>query len=345
MLQLELERPTGLLDDDGQEEENPSPAPHVHQSDPRRVLKRKRSPSQSSETSNHGLPQVDSELAMLRKRRRSISPLARIQRLPTGRRILQSTMIKPTKIRVYRDLGPPSRAATPTEADQAFIQSDPDNQRSSDGLSRSSSPLSDPPEYVDGMSSPNLAYRIFRQKGYALRWSKWDKEGFSDQEKPNTVHVKDFIYNKKSAYPSGISRNYLGARIGRGDFPTISVSVAKQLLAFQDDRSQDIYNNFIRDVTSHLTISGVEKKTASPEAWRAVMLKITKSKHLASSVRRDLIDGPVDGDTGELLWTQGRRCYWHAIDTIAQQQAKTIRLSLKLGREQAIALRCRDARW
>jgi len=166
------------LDDDGREEEDPSSAPHIYQSDPQRVLKRKRSfspPAQDSEASNYELPELDFGLsAVLRKRqrRRSLSPLARVQRLPTGQRILRPTNI-------------PSRAATPDEADQAFIQSDEeglgmDNQRSSDSLSRSSTPLSDPPEYINGMSSPGLNFRIYRQEGDALCWSRWDKEGFGD---------------------------------------------------------------------------------------------------------------------------------------------------------------------
>lgn len=247
---------------------------------------------------------------------------------------------------MQRDL--PSRAATPTAENQAFIEGveGTDDQSSAEDISGSSTPiLTDPPEYLDGMATPDLNFRIAPCREEDGRWSKWDKEGFGDQEKPNSFSVGEFVYKRKSAYPAGISDNYLGARVGKGNFPSIPISVAKQLLGFQDERSQDIYNNFIREVTAHLTIDGIERKTADPNAWRAVMLKITRSKHLAPAVRNELIDGPMDAETGELLWSQGRRCYWHAIDTIAQQQAKTIRLSLKLGRDQAKVLRGKDIRW
>ena len=75
--------------------------------------------------------------------------------------------------------------------------------------------------------------------------SKWDKEGFGDQERPNSIHVTDYDYINLSDYPPGVSSNFLGARVGTSDFPNIPISVAKQLLAFDNSSSQDIYNNFI----------------------------------------------------------------------------------------------------
>ena len=294
------------------------------QSQPQRELKTKREQHDTSE--GEGLPQL--------RRIQSPSPLATLQRLPSGRRVVMTTFGRRMRPRII-----PSRAVTPDIADLAFIgDSDEENlegkptgnvsHRSSEDDGSVPSPLTSPPLYNNDRSSPTINTRIVRKAGDQQVWSRWEREGFGNQEPENRFKVTEFTYGSEEIYPLGISPNYTGNRIGRGEFPQIEVTTAKEMLLYEDECTSHLYSAFCRDVKSHLTISRIQRKLDNIETWNSMVYKITKSKHLPPSVRRELIDGPVDESTGKLLWTQKRRAYWHAVDTIVQSQLKTIKTAL-----------------
>ena len=147
-------------------------------------------------------------------------------------------------------------------------------------------------------------------------------------------------------YPLGISPNYTGVREGSsGAYPEISVTDAKRRLAFDVQDASCVYAGFCRDVKSYLVVSGVRGKMEDLEVWNSVVFKITGSKYLPPVVRKVLINGPMDRVTKKLLWTQKRRFYWHAVDTIVQNQLKSINRSRREAARALSSLRKLDNRW
>ena len=66
----------------------------------------------------------------------------------------------------------------------------------------------------------------------------FEGEQWGDQEQLNTYKISDFDYNSTNNYPFGISANYTGTRLGRGEYPQIEVTVAKWRLLYEDESTR-----------------------------------------------------------------------------------------------------------
>ena len=195
--------------------------------------------------------------------------------------------------------------------------------------------ISSPPEYDNGRSSPTLGFRIFRMPGDEKRFSKWEKEGLGDQmgQPYNRQHIDDACcktFTVVADYPEGISGNYLGHYTGT--YPLLKMSEAKRLLGYTFTGhstlvapAEVVYRAFLQDINARLVVEEIRAKSEDREAWDFMLLTMAKSKNLPPRVRKYLIDGPRDADSHTLLWHQHRRAYMNAIDSICQQQAKTLR--------------------
>src|SRR5690606_18876271 len=69
-----------------------------------------------------------------------------------------------------------------------------------------------------------------------------------DQEPQHLYKVADFAYYELEHYLYGISSNYTGSRLGRGEYPKLEVSVAKRRLMYEDDSILSFYMAFCNEV-------------------------------------------------------------------------------------------------
>lgn len=348
----EVDEALGLLDQIG--EPAPAPAPRSVPSNRRRRLDVQealapldeieepvRASTPDIQTRARRSPSSVNSIGLPVLRVRSISPLARVQ-MANGRRIIAPIPRLPQRQRRAATI--PSRSATPDVADQAFIESEAEGQRTP--TQRHTSPpsprsedgptmISSPPEYDNGRSSPTLGFRIFRMPGDEKRFSKWEKEGLGDQmgQPYNRQHIDDACcktFTVVADYPEGISGNYLGHYTG--SYPILKMSEAKRLLGYTFTGhptlvapAEVVYRAFLQDINARLVVEEIRAKSEDREAWDFMLLTMAKSKNLPPRVRKYLIDGPRDADSHTLLWHQHRRAYMNAIDSICQQQAKTLR--------------------
>src|SRR5690606_32515557 len=157
--------------------------------------------------------------------------------------------------------------------------------------------------------------------------------------------VADFAYTELEYYPYGISSNYTGSRLGRGEYPKLEVSVAKRRLMYEDNSTSSLYTAFCNEVKARLITTNIQRKLSNSEEWNALLHAVSMSEHLPPSVRRWLGSGAVNAKTGRLLWTQKRRAYYHAVDCIVQSLLKAVRTAHQRAKDEMRSKIEIDERW
>ena len=122
---------------------------------------------------------------------------------------------------------------------------------------------------------------------------------------------------------------------GIGSFSPISASSARALLLLGNDEAHDVYSMLLDDiyfilrgahgsVTESSRLSTGPGDTTESDWQKDIMEKVILSTFLPPKVKKALLEGPRDKVTRISLWTQARRCYWHALDTLVQTQTKLL---------------------
>src|SRR5690606_28381676 len=115
-----------------------------------------------------------------------------------------------------------------------------------------------------------------------------------DQEPQHLYKVADFAYTELEHYPYGISSNYTGSRLGRGEYPKLEVLVAKRRLMYEDDSTSSLSTALCNEVTARLITTSMPRKLSNSEEWNTVLHAVSMSEHLPPSTRRWLVSGAVD---------------------------------------------------
>lgn len=173
-----------------------------------------------------------------------------------------------------------------------------------------------------------------------------DMEPQGDAEAFHQFEHRDFIYNKRSDYPRGVSDCYTGNRRCRGslknkgEFPQIrSLERLRRRLgllnqtvyqAFQDD-AQALFR--IRCGRTNAT------KTSDRKLWDAMLWELASSPYLPPVVRDALTHLPAG------RWDQLKRYAWHGFDNIVNLITKSERDRSQEQDEEMAEFLCRNPRW
>lgn len=276
--------------------------------------------------------------------RRSLSPLsARVRRSPGGTKRFKRGELQSRKhVPCIPSTEPQGNGTSPSPAGHSASGS-PVSQPTTGSRSPISPLLApSPPVYENNNPAPTLQFRLKRKPQFSSPSAEVQvqRECEGDKEKPNSVSITDFKYLEEEEYPEGISRNYVGTRVGGGAFSEIDVTVAKDRLGFGGGSETSlIYAAFCQHVKSVLIQYEIYQKSRDVELWNSAVLTICRSAFLPHGVRKHLVDGPMDRKTGRLLWYQKRRFLWHGVDTIVLSLMRSQREQFRKARAQIEALK------
>lgn len=140
-------------------------------------------------------------------------------------------------------------------------------------------------------------------------------DGDDDNDSGIFANDPQFLYNKRSDYPKGRSKNYLGNRIGnRSSFPELRC--VKRIRKRLGQIDQRIYNGLVADIKACYRIKrhdnpGIKlTKTNAPERWVELLKMVAKSPNRPPIVRKALNRLAFDE------WDQLKRYVWHALDNL-----------------------------
>ncbi|RPA70652.1 hypothetical protein BJ508DRAFT_336954 [Ascobolus immersus RN42] len=199
----------------------------------------------------------------------------------------------------------------------------------------------------------SVKHRIMRKKGDEARVAVWEEEGWGTDPAEAGRVVGEWSYRHLEDYPLGLSSDMLGGRKTLNNKKVFTSTDLNQqdiqrLLLLEDSPNlfkalKDYAKALIttRPTEKHQYKYGppgtkeVELQDQYQASWETeVVTPLTRWKYLPPSVREASDTPPKCRLTGDVLWTQKSRCYFHVVDKLALLMADQVRSDLRAAKTQ-----------